>query len=206
MIAYPLYQLDIYAINEPASYYAKIYSNVALGTKALYLSTVKSNLVAVGDIALYKNGQDATSEQAILNIAIGSKVLSANTSSVGSFNYSSGAYSATSDRRLKETIQPMKPVLADVMKLQADEYTYIADPEQKPCLGFIAQEVEPLFPQLITPPINDGKGKTPYMMNYSGFGVLAIKAIQEQQTIIDAQEVRIAKLESLVQELIAKEN
>jgi hypothetical protein len=179
---------------------------MAIGTKALYLSTVKSNLVAVGDSALYKNGQGATSEQGIFNTAIGSKVLSANTSSVGSFNYSSDAHSATSDRRLKETIHPMKPVLADVMKLQADEYTYRADPEQKPCLGFIAQEVEPLFPQLITSPINGGKGETPYMMNYAGFGVLAIKAIQEQQAIIDAQEVRIANLEALVEALIAKEN
>ena len=43
-------------------------------------------------------------------------------------------------------------------------------------------------------------------MNYAGFGVLAIKAIQEQQAIIDAQEVRIANLEALVEALIAKEN
>ena len=38
--------------------------------------------------------------------------------------------------------------------------------------------------------MNDGKGETPYMMNYAGFGLLAIQAIQEQQVIIDAQEER----------------
>lgn len=138
--------------------------------------------------------------------ANGNLLLYANMTGVGSFNFSTGVYSATSDRRLKDNIQAMKPVLSDVMKLQADEYTYKSDPEQKPCLGFIAQDVEQLFPQLITPPMNDGKGETPYMMNYAGFGVLAIKAIQEQQAIIDDQEARIAKLEALVQELIAKEN
>jgi Chaperone of endosialidase len=120
-------------------------------------------------------------------------------------------YSATSDRRLKENIQPMNSVLTDVMKLQADNYTYKSDPEHKPCFGFIAQEVEPLFPQLVTLPTNDGKGETPYMMNYSGFGILAIKAIQEQQAIIDAQkavndaqEERIAKLEAIVALLMEK--
>jgi hypothetical protein len=88
----------------------------------------------------------------------------------------------------------------------------------KPCIGFIAQEVEPIFPELVTPPTNDGKRETPYMMNYAGFGVLAIKAIQEQQeildlqikvnldqqAIIDAQEERISKLEALVQQLLEK--
>ncbi len=124
--------------------------------------------------------------------------------SVGNFNYASGAYSATSDRRLKENIQPMTSVLSKVMELQASSYTYKADTDQKPCLGFIAQDVEQIFPQLVTPPTTDGERETVYTMDYSGFGVLAIKAIQEQQEIIDEQEKRIAKLEVLVGELLKK--
>jgi len=124
--------------------------------------------------------------------------------SVANINYTSGAYSATSDRRLKENIQPMDSVLKDVMKLQASQYSYKTDTDHKPCIGFIAQDVEPLFPQIVTPPIVDGERETNYTMDYSGFGVLAIKAIQEQQVIIDSQEARIAKLEALVAELAAK--
>jgi len=127
-------------------------------------------------------------------------------SNIGSFDYVSGVYTALSDRRMKENIQPMNPVLANVMKLQADNYTFIADPDHKPYFGFIAQEVEQIFPHLVTPPSEEQGRASNYTMDYSGFGVLAIKAIQEQQTIIDAQEARIAKLEALVQELIAKEN
>ncbi|MEP6647507.1 MAG: tail fiber domain-containing protein [Saprospiraceae bacterium] len=130
---------------------------------------------------------------------------------VGSFDYNSGIYSATSDRRLKENIQTLTSVLPDVLKLEAKSYTYIADPEHKSCIGFIAQDVETIFPQLVTPPSTKGGRETNYTMNYSGFGVLAIEAIQEQQKIIEsqqmineAQEARIATLEAAVAKLMAR--
>ena len=125
-------------------------------------------------------------------------------SNVGNFNYTTGVYSATSDRRLKENIRPMNSVLEDIMKLQASSYTYKTDPEHKESIGFIAQDVELLFPQLVTPPSKDGGRETNYTMNYAGFAVLAIKAIQEQQKIIETQEERIARLEALVKELLEK--
>ncbi len=57
-------------------------------------------------------------------------------------------------------------------------------------IGFIAQEVEALFPELVKE--NDG-----YLgLTYSGFGVLAIQAIKEQQAVIDSQEERINALEA----------
>ena len=66
--------------------------------------------------------------------------------------------------------------------------------------GFIAQEVQSLFPEVVSE-------KNGYLgISYESMIPLAIKAIQEQQVIIDTQEERIAKLEALVQELIAKEN
>ncbi|MCP3873004.1 MAG: hypothetical protein GY699_07605, partial [Desulfobacteraceae bacterium] len=40
-----------------------------------------------------------------------------------------------------------------------------------------------------------------YTLDYSGFGVLAIKAIQEQQEIIEDQEDRINKLEKKISQL-----
>ncbi len=123
---------------------------------------------------------------------------------VGNFNYTTGVYSATSDRRLKENIKPMNSVLNDIMKLQASSYTYKTDPEHKESIGFIAQDVEQLFPQLVTPPSKDGGRETNYTMNYAGFGVLAIKAIQEQQKIIETQEERITKLEAMVKQLMEK--
>jgi len=53
---------------------------VAIGARALYLNDEKSNLVAVGDSALYNNGTGATTNsEAYGNTAIGSKSLYYNT-------------------------------------------------------------------------------------------------------------------------------
>ena len=100
----------------------------------------------------------------------------------------------------------MPSVLSNVLRLTPDTYTYKSDAEQKLCYGFIAQDVEQIFPHLVMTPSNDPERPSNYTMDYTGFGVLAIKAIQEQQAIIEDQEARISKLEALVAELLAKEN
>jgi hypothetical protein len=87
---------------------------------------------------------------------------------------------------------PLAAVLPSLMKLQAKSYFYKSAPEQKPCFGFIAQEVEPLFPELVTPSIEDGGRQSNYLMSCAGFGVLAVKAVQEQQQIIEAQHAENA--------------
>jgi hypothetical protein len=64
-----------------------------------------------------------------------------------------------------------------------------------------------LFPELITPPSVSEKGESPYLMDYSGFGILAVKAIQEQQAIIDNQAKKIETLEtemSAIKKALAK--
>lgn len=56
------------------------YSNVAIGTHALYNNTDRSNLVAIGDSALFNNGIDANAPSfGRWNTAVGSKALFANT-------------------------------------------------------------------------------------------------------------------------------
>ncbi len=65
------------------------YSNVAIGGAALFQNTNRSNLVAVGDSALYNNGVGASgSADATENTAIGSKALYANT--IGAANTAIG--------------------------------------------------------------------------------------------------------------------
>ncbi|HET6721719.1 MAG TPA: hypothetical protein VFH07_03170, partial [Chitinophagaceae bacterium] len=65
------------------------YSNVAIGTSALYSNTGRSNLVAIGDSALFNNGIGAFAPgHATGNTAVGSKALFANTN--GSHNVAIG--------------------------------------------------------------------------------------------------------------------
>lgn len=116
-----------------------------------------------------------------------------------------GAYSQASDRRLKEDIKPMETMRDKVMKLKPSTYFYTASRANAPhrSIGFIAQEVEELFPEVVT--AADGGYK---MLNYSAFGVIAIKALQEQQeqlkTVIaqtDSLKNEIAQLRELLNDL-----
>ena len=109
----------------------------------------------------------------------------------GTFRSDDGTYSSLSDRRFKSDIKPMKQTLFKIMQLVPSSYKLIdGNPNQKTSLGFIAQDVEKLFPELVSVS-SDERSPGVYSLNYSGFGVLAIKAIQEQQSLIEAQKVRL---------------
>jgi len=131
-----------------------------------------------------------------------------NGSSLGNFDGTTGAYSSTSDRRLKKNIRPIESVLAKVNQLEASRYFYKEDEKNtKECLGFIAQDVELLFPELISIG-EDERNKGVYTMDYSGFGTIAIKAVQELSSeneelkteVIELKE-RLAKLEAAIEAL-----
>ncbi|MDP5169562.1 MAG: tail fiber domain-containing protein, partial [Bacteroidia bacterium] len=123
----------------------------------------------------------------------------------GAFNAASGTYTATSDARLKTAVAAMPSVMDRVMQLRPSQYQYKQDARGRRYLGFIAQEVEPLFPELVRAPDPNSERESYYTLDYSGFGIVAIKAIQEQQAVIETQQARIDALESQLQALQALE-
>lgn len=111
-----------------------------------------------------------------------------------------GSFHMLSDRRLKKDIVMMESTLLKVLALAPATYHYIdAENSSVPMSsGFMAQDVQALFPDLVSE-------KNGFLgLNYVGFIPVAIKAIQEQQAIIQSQEERIAKLEAAVEELMKK--
>ena len=128
----------------------------------------------------------------------------------GRFQYWDGNYVVLSDRRMKDDIQPLEPVLTKIKNLRTVRYEMARNnPNHQKSIGMIAQEVQAVFPQLIrqisdhnrnSAPINDA-----LVMDYSSFGVLAIKALQEQERQLqdlekEKQELlnRLAVLEKLL--------
>jgi hypothetical protein len=109
--------------------------------------------------------------------------------SVGNINSATGAYTATSDSRMKTSIRPMEPVLDRIMRLTPSRYEYIRNnPFGIQSIGFIAQDVEPLFPEFVSRQRADNdhpEFSEIYGLDYAGMSVLSIKAIQEQQKQID---------------------
>mgnify|MGYP001318287496 CR=1 FL=1 len=100
-------------------------------------------------------------------------------------NGGQGWYNA-SDRNLKQNIQDYPSSLEKVLDLRPVTYNWKTHPDEDPLAGFIAQNVKELFPQLTADIAWRDKG-TRLGVNYSLLVVPAIKAIQEQQDIIDQQ-------------------
>jgi len=108
----------------------------------------------------------------------------------GLFDEASGEYSAVSDRRLKKNIENLEPVLDKVLLLEPTRYQFIDNNERnEENIGLIAQDVDKLFPEFVYQ-LEEGPDEGTYTMDYSGFGILAIKAIQEQQAIIESLQTK----------------
>ncbi len=111
----------------------------------------------------------------------------------GTFDDVTGSYTMASDARLKSEIESIGAVLDDVLQLKPSRY-YLIDEKNRDAkhIGFIAQDVEKLFPTLVQRPSTEQEY---YTLDYSGFSVLAVRAIQEQQELIKSQQSRIEELE-----------
>jgi len=107
-----------------------------------------------------------------------------------SISSTNGAYTSISDSRAKKNIEPINSVLDKLMQLKPVRYNMKDDlATDQPSLGFIAQEVRSQFPELVSVRRDMKKDGTEipdlHLLNYSGFGVIAIRAIQEQQKEIE---------------------
>jgi hypothetical protein len=130
----------------------------------------------------------------------GELVLWANGASKGSFSPASGAYSSVSDERAKTDIQPIASILDKINQLKPATYHFKTDGSStarsdSPLeYGFIAQDVEKVFPSLVSHQIIPERNIDAYTLNYSGFGAIAIKGIQELQQTIQNQRQEITTL------------
>ena len=121
--------------------------------------------------------------------AIDGTTIGATTPAVGTFTETN----VTSDRRLKENIQAHDrgQIHANVMRLEGVDYNLIADAGKEKNSGFIAQEVEEVFPQFVKENSNGIKS-----VNYSQMTSVLLSALQHQQTTIEMLETRILSLEN----------
>lgn len=111
-----------------------------------------------------------------------------------------GAYSSVSDERLKTDFIVLAPVMERLLQLRPVSYEFLHDnPNHVRSLGFLAQEVEPVFPELVeTQEVNSQPMK---LLQYSGFGVLAIKGVQEQQGKLNALMNSAKNIDERIQQL-----
>ncbi|MES2795327.1 MAG: tail fiber domain-containing protein [Bacteroidota bacterium] len=116
-----------------------------------------------------------------------------------------GGHSDTSDRRLKRNIEGMESVLSKVMYLKPSRYEMKdSNPSNIKSLGFIAQEMIELFPEVVdilptkADPSNPSSVDNIMGINYSQLSVIALKAIQEQQAMILELKKEVALLKNIL--------
>jgi hypothetical protein len=177
--------------------------NLLVGTTAATLSTNTFTVAAAKPALVLGNSTTADSSVVLTLIKAGGTA--SNSQLYQSFSYNSGSngnggicgngdsqatFFTTSDSRLKENIVDLPSQLANIMALRPVEFDYKASKGHQ--IGFIAQEVQEIYPDLIS---QNADG----YLSLSGLDKNAsrlIKAIQELKAIVDAQAVRIAALEA----------
>lgn len=122
---------------------------------------------------LHATGISLENEETITNTADGTVVVSGN-------------LSVSSDMRLKDNITSLGSTMSEIIKLDGKSYTR----EGKKEIGLLAQDVELVYPELVT---MDGNGML--AVNYQALSAVLINGMKDQ-------EARIAKLELLVKLLL----
>lgn len=114
------------------------------------------------------------------------------TTSISNINDVSGVYTATSDRRLKKDFKDLYFSWDNFMALQPLTYKYKADNVPKSYIGMVAQDVDKIYPELIS----YHEEEDVYHMDYSATGVVAIKAAQELKKEIKKLSQKVERLET----------
>jgi|GEM_PF-2155838 len=117
--------------------------------------------------------------------------------------YTSSGWTHSSDLRMKKDVTKIESSLAKILLLRGVGYQFTADPEGRRELGFIAQEVEPIFPEVVR---TDESGyKSMIYANLIAPIVEAIKVLYEDMVELRGSlghhEIRIAELEKENQSL-----
>lgn len=109
-----------------------------------------------------------------------------------------GSLTQNSDMRLKSDISALKGSLDGIVKLNGYQY-YWKNPEmdQSPQVGLLAQEVESIFPLLVSTDSESGI----MGVNYNGFIPILIEAIKEQEATIQKDGAKIQELEARIEKL-----
>lgn len=114
-----------------------------------------------------------------------------------------GTLGTVSDIRLKENITALGDVMEYINQIsgvyfdwkQSDTIGLMLKPGRQ--IGVIAQDVEKVYPELVT--VNDLGYKT---VDYSKLTPVLLEAVKTQQKIIESQNSRIEKLELLMEQLL----
>jgi hypothetical protein len=172
--------------------------NVLVGTTGL---AANGKLTVNGQSRFYESTSDATAasrfdkssattttSQVFIQFTVNNQ--SSGSGQINANGASQAAFGSFSDERLKENIVDLPSQLSKVMTLRPVEFDYKTGGHQT---GFIAQEMQKVFPDAVGEDGSEEKYLT--VTGWNKTEAILVKAIQEQQTIINDLKARITTLE-----------
>ena len=167
------------------------------------LTILKNGEVITGGPLTVQNALNDTSSWRLETRPNGSLSMYRNGDYRGFFSESTGNYSSISDRRTKKDITALENgTLKKVMQLNPVSYLMKEQTDTKRNLGLISQEVQKIFPS-ITNYVEESDLLT---LSYTELIPVLIKALQEQQEIINAQNAKDVIQDKSIEALVTRLN
>jgi trimeric autotransporter adhesin len=114
-----------------------------------------------------------------------------NGTAAGYGGVNASAFINSSSQRAKKNITNTHYGLTEILQLQAKEYNYISDKENRNEIGLIAEEVEKIIPEVVYRNLPDKKISG---IDYTKLAPVLIEAIKEQQQQIDNLKKQVEQL------------
>jgi hypothetical protein len=156
--------------------------------RPLGLSSNYSGDVGVSAIYITKFDNNSTTTQVFQQFAIGNGA--AGSGQINANGANAAAFGSFSDARLKENIEPLPPQLDNILALKPCEFDFKDGSGHQ--VGFIAQEMQLVYPDVV----GQGNDEMLTVTGWDKTSARLVKAIQEQQTIINDLKARIETLEA----------
>jgi hypothetical protein len=143
-------------------------------------------------ILITKFDNDSTTSQNFIQFQINNG--GANCGKITANGANTAAFGSTSDQRVKENIVDLSSQLDKIMALRPVEFNYLESYGGGHQIGFIAQEMQQVYPDVISE--DDSFEKIMSITGWSKTEARLVKAIQEQQALIESLTTRLTALEN----------
>jgi hypothetical protein len=165
-------------VGELRFHYASFLFDENLSASSLSLGDTTAGSLTVDSVVIDNTTIGHSSDTDLMTLANGSLTVA-------------GDITLSSDARLKSNIVALGPTLVGLLQLEAKSYTMKADKDQKRKIGLLAQEVQKVFPELVT---EDKKGML--AVNYQALVPVLINALKEQEENYNELEESLEILEN----------
>lgn len=171
--------------SSPGSYNLRITGTRQGSSGDLAVASFENAGTSSADVlTLKQTGEVGSSESAFVNFYTSSGLIG----SIASNGSGVTTYNTSSDRRVKDNIEDTHYGLDDLMKISVREYTMRQDAKGLKQVGFIAQELQAIYPDAVSKTDDDGlsplNGRTPWSIDYGRLTPLLVKAVQDQQGLL----------------------